>query len=159
MAKNYNRRHHNAFQAPRQLTAGNYEDSDNVLNPDVTLGPLQTKITTTQTWMGPDSTNAPKISETDQEGKYPSEWPGLAEKFLKGQINISRQAIFFLLTLLWFGVLSWLYINDNEIGRLDGANGIEWFFIKSSFYSIIYILASIMIYISSIKGKMTNKIP
>jgi hypothetical protein len=157
MSKKYNRRHNTFIQAPRQLSAGDYTDSDNALNPNETLGPFQTRITTTQTWMGPDSTNAPKIGETDQEDNNQTEWPGLAERFLKGQINISRQAIFILVTLLWFGALSWLYINDNNIGRLNDAEGIKWFFIKSSFYSIIYILALIMIFISSFRGKKANK--
>ena len=111
------------------------------------------KSTTTQAWNGPDSTIAPRINDTDQEGNYPNQWPGFAEKFLRGQIIISRQAIFFFLTLLFFGVLSWLYIQDNQIGRLDEPAGIKWFFIKSSFYFIINFFASIVIFISSIKWK------
>jgi len=155
MAKHRPRRLPNGFTAPKRFMAGNFADSDpEASRLDVTLSPLQPNLTTTQTWMGPNSTVAPKIGEADQEDKYsPKEWPSFVEKLLKGQIDINLRSIISLVTLIWFGVLSWLFIKDNDIGRLNVAEGIKWFFVKSSFYSILFTIAMIMIIVLYFRKK------
>lgn len=119
-----------------------------LISPDATLGPESSYESTQVQWMGPDSTSAPSIEE-ESEPEYASGGFELLDKFLQGRINLPTRSVFIILTLAWFGFLSFLFVRDSELGRLETIDGIKWLGIKVAIYTVFYILVTIVVIISN----------
>jgi hypothetical protein len=99
--------------------------------------------------MGPESTNAPSIGEEDREQPYATGGVELLDKFLQGRLTLIPRALLVLITIIWFGFISFLFVNDNELGRLDTIEGIEWFGAKALVYSILFGAVALIIWFAS----------
>jgi len=106
-------------------------------------------------WMGPESTNAPALSEEEEyeEETYARDGVQLLERFLRGRMILRPRSVFLALTICWFGIVSWLFVRDNELGRLIDPSGMRWFWSKAGIYSVFYLLAGGIIGISSLFGR------
>lgn len=144
MPKRPRHRPRKGLQEYSQISASNISE----INPDVTVGPEASLESTRQDWMGPESTSAPAIGE-DEEREYVSDGFGFLDKFLQGRVSLNSRSVFLLVTLGWFGFISWLYTKDNDLGRLDSLDGIKWFGVKAVLYTGFYVLVAIILRIFS----------
>jgi len=74
---------------------------------------------------------------------------GLLDKFLQGKIPLRTHAVILLLILIWFAIICWLFIQDNDAGKLENIKGIMWFGAKTGFLTIILIVVSFAVKIIS----------
>jgi hypothetical protein len=119
------------------------------VSPDATLGPEASFEITRFQWMGPESTTAPAIGEEDREPEYAAGGYELFDKFLQGRLPLLPQALLLIITVIWFAFISFLFIKDNELGRLDTIDGMKWFGTKVIVYSIPYVIVAFLIWIAS----------
>lgn len=119
------------------------------INPDeATLGPESSLESTGDYWIGRDTTNAPQVGkEEEKPAPYARGSWELLDKFLHGEIRIPPKTIWLILTLLWFGFISWLYLQDNQANRISNISGVKWFCVKAAIYSGFYIIVSGIIYL------------
>lgn len=115
--------------------------------PDATLGPESSLESTGDYWIGRETTNAPQVGEEEEKAApYAKGSAELFDKFLHGGIRFRPKTIWLMLTLLWFGFISWLYLQDNQTNRISDINGIKWFAVKAGLYTALYIIVSAVIY-------------
>jgi len=124
--------------------------------PDATLNGTfdqDSFLGTAQDWMGPDATNATYAEEDETEQPYAAgAWP-LLDKFLHGRVILNPKSVFLLLTIAWFGFISWLFKTDNELGRFDVTGGMLWFWGKAGIYTIFYVVVTVIVGMYSIYMK------
>ena len=97
------------------------------IHPSATLGPNSSLNVSTNALLLPrDSTNAPLIGEESarKDVSTQSSWPYLVEKHL-----LSKQSIYSIITIL---VISYIFIQDNDAGKLSNWDGIFWTIKKST---------------------------
>lgn len=143
-------RHSRARQDKRSdptalLTATNEPD----IHPDATLGPEASSESTMARWMGPESTTAPLASQPSPEPLAAASGVGLLERFLGGRLALRPRSVFLVLTIGWFAIVSWLFVKDNELGRLTDEGGLRWFGVKALIYSGFYLLVALVVGIAS----------
>jgi len=116
------------------------------VHPEATLDPEASLDRTLAGLQSTESTNAPEIGKVDVEDlKYAAGGTQLLEKFLHGRIPLRARTILFLLTLGWFGFISWLFLQDNEAGKLDAVSGMEWFWVKAGIYSAFFTVVALVV--------------
>lgn len=125
----------------REVSAS--DEPDLTSNP--TLDPDFSSYGTVDDWFGPDSTSAPAVGEEEAEKPYATGGWGLLESFLQGRVLFRPKSVFLLLTLGWFGFISWLFKTDNELGRLDASAGMWWFWEKAIIYTGYYLVVSLIV--------------
>ena len=81
----------------------------------------------------------------DEDPQYASSTPQLADKYLQGKARISSDTTALILVLLWLGLLSWIFQQDNGMGKLDSPEGIRSFIWKSALYTSYVILAGALL--------------
>lgn len=101
--------------------------SEPELNPDATLGPGASQDGTRTSWKEKDSTNAPMVGEEEPQPVYAQGYPELIDKLLRDKIPFQSRLVYIILILGWFGVGSWLLIQDNQAGLLTTSTGMIWF--------------------------------
>lgn len=119
------------------------------IHPDATLGPESALEATGDYWVGRETTSAPNVGEKDKDetqGEFAKGSAELFDKFLHGKVNITPKTVWLILTILWFGFISWLYLQDNQLNRISDISGLKWFGVKSGFYTAAYLLVSAAIY-------------
>ncbi len=152
MSRQYRHKPHKAPQSYSQLSSSDFDEVDL----EFTGGPHEDQQTIIQNWMV-DSTNISDIDEDEsKEDKLAPQWPMLADKFLQGRAIISTRSVFLITTLGWFFLCGWLFIRDNELGRLDTIDGMKWFAFKVLVPTIVYIIVSLILLVSS---HFTHKSP
>jgi len=122
------------------------------VSPNATLDPEAALEGTIPAWMGPESTNAPSVGQEEEDKPYPADYPELLQRFLGGRIRFRPRSVFLLLTLGWFCFISWLFLQDNDAGRLSTRVEIEWFWTKAAIYSAFYVVVSVIVGFSSLLG-------
>jgi len=119
------------------------------ISPDATMNPGLAFESTSERWMGKESTSVPEIGEPDCNSSYAEGSAELFDKFLQGRMPLVPRAVFLIITLAWFIFISFLFMKDNELGRLDTLEGLKWFATKMGAYSILYLLIGIVIFLTS----------
>ncbi len=106
--------------------------SSSLINTDATMSPSTSfDQPTSNQWLNSDSTNAPKIGEISKDGEpYAESYAALLDKHI-----LSKQP---LLLMIIFGIIGWLFIQDNAAGNLKDWNGIGWTIIKALILLIIF---------------------
>lgn len=93
-----------------------------------------------------ESTNAPEIGKADEEDlKFAEGGAQLLDKFFHGRIPLRSRTVLFLLSLGWFGFISWLFLQDNEAGKLDAVSGMTWFWVKAGIYSAFSTVVALVV--------------
>jgi hypothetical protein len=130
-------------QRPRPLP---YASSEPDIHSDATLGPDASLDSTVSRWLGPESTSAPEVGQADTEPvAFAKGSAELLDKFLHGWIPLPSQPVILILTIAWFAFTSWLYLQDNQAGRLGDAAGLSWFVVKAGLYSVLFLLVAVVI--------------
>lgn len=107
------------------------------ISSDNTSSPLVSYVPTNAKWDPSEVTRAPDVGEViDSETEYASSYPELIEKYL-----LSRQSIFFLLSLI---VIGFFFIQDNQAGKLNDWNGLLWTFQKSGILIGTFLLVGLV---------------
>lgn len=119
------------------------------INPEATIGPEASMDATSTGLLSTDSTNAPVISKVQEVDEYSSSSAEMFERFLKGQMVLRPRSVFLILTLCWFGIISWLFLQDNQLDRLVSSGGMKWFGVKAGLYTVFYLIVAGIIWISS----------
>jgi len=118
------------------------------IHPEATLGPESSLEATDDYWIGRDTTSAPQVGEEEEpESEYAKGSAELIDKFLHGKVHVTPKTVWLILTLLWFGIISWLYLQDNQLNRISDITGLMWFGVKAGLYTGGYVLLSIVIYL------------
>lgn len=116
-----------------------------------TSDPYYATGTIGQRWTNPDQTATSDVTEDEKvEERSPQSWPEFADRVVQGKISIPTRTVFYIITLGWFAVASWLYAQDNQMERLQTTGGLYQYFVKFGYYSFLYLMAVIIIGISSI---------
>ncbi len=125
-----------------------YASSGLDIHPDATLDPEASLDSTYHRWMGPESTTAQEYDQTDRdEIEYATGGAALLDKFLHGGISLPLKPVLTILVIGWFVFISWLYIQDNQAGRLENTAGFQSFGVKSALYSILFFFAGVLIWV------------
>jgi hypothetical protein len=91
-------------------------------------------------WMMAGATGAPPMPRGVAEGTNARDGlPRLFERFLSGDLTLARGPVLVIMILGWGGFVSWLFAEDNKLGRLDGFNGVLWFGFKAMVYSAFFL--------------------
>jgi len=108
-----------------------------LINTDATMSPSASfDQPTNNQWFNTDSTNAPKIGEMSKDAEpYAGSYAALIDKHI-----LSKQP---LLLIIIFGIIGWLFIQDNAAGNLKDWNGILWAIIKASILLTIFMVMKI----------------
>jgi hypothetical protein len=101
--------------------------SDPDINPDATLGPGASLDGTRAVWKDRESTNAPVVGEDEPSPAFAQGYPELIDRLLRDKIPFRSRFLYLVLVLAWFGVVSWLFVQDNQAGLLKTIEGIVWF--------------------------------
>ncbi len=124
-----------------------------------TTDPFYEGETVGQRWMNSDQTATSNLDVEEEVGSSPKSWPEFADRVVQGKITIPTRTVFYIMTLGWFAVASWLYVQDNQLERLQTGGGINQFFLKFGYYSAMYVVAVIIIAISSVfKAKQSKTV-
>lgn len=116
------------------------------IHPDATLDPMTHDEETLPSWQSPKSTNAPEVGEPeDEESHFASGIVELIDKFLHGRVPIKTRTVLFLVAVGWFAFISWLFLQDNQVGKLDTIEGMKWFWCKSGIYSLFVFIVGLII--------------
>lgn len=127
--------------------------SEPEVHPNATLGPDASLESSQAQWLGSDSTNAPLLGEEQEDQIYASGGFEFLERFLRGRVGLQPRSVFLIITIAWFVFISWLYVRDNELARLDTIDGMKWFGVKIAIYSVIYFVVAIIVLLSSQIGR------
>ena len=111
--------------------------SSSLINTDATMSPSTSfDQPTNNQWLNDDSTNAPKIGEISKDAEpYAESYAELLDKHI-----LSKQP---LLLMIMFGIIGWLFIQDNAAGNLKDWTGIGWAIIKALILLIIFMVMKI----------------
>lgn len=71
---------------------------------------------------------------------------GLLEKLLIGSLKIDRPSVLYLLFFLITGFISWIFLVDNEKGKLDDWEGIKKFGLKALVFGGLVICSMVYSY-------------
>lgn len=123
-------------------------------HPDATIGPDASVESTLAIWKDKESTNAPPVGEEEPDSQPASGYPALIEKLLHNKIPLKGRTVVLIAILVWFIFVSWLFIQDNEAGKLIDCKGLWWFCIKTSLYTALLFVASALIGLTSL---ITNR--
>jgi hypothetical protein len=152
MSKGYKK--HNRFSGTqlRLPPASDIQDDD--LASDLTTTPFEPRTTINNYWMSNSTTVAKEDDDTENsKEKFAKTWTEFTEKGLQGQIRISTGSAFLVSLVAWAVFCSWLYISDNQLGRLDTLNGIIWFLNKSLVLTAFYLLLLIILIMYTLMTK------
>lgn len=122
---------------PKGLISDQEISSSSLIHPDATISPSASfDQPTSIQWLTADSTNAPKIGETSKDTDlYAGSYAALIDKHI-----FSKQPI---LLIIIFGIIGWLFIQDNAAGNLKDWNGILWAITKASILLAVFIVMKI----------------
>lgn len=140
------------------ITKPETASSEPGIHPNATVGPDASLDATFAIWKDKESTNAPQVGEEEHQLQYASGYPELFEKLLHEKIPLRGKTISFVIILAWFCFISWLFLQDNEAGKLGNIEGLKWFSIKASFYTALFVIASCLIGFVSWLTCKTNKV-
>lgn len=152
MSKRSRRRSPRNFPPYQIVSIANYpvEDADS----ESTTDPLSADDDAEQNWLGTDSTSTSSDFDEEKTTRKPAgSWPELTDSILRGQTIITTRSVFYFIVLGWLAVASWLYIQDNQMDRLQTEDGILQFFLKFGYFSVIFLAALFLILISSVLGR------
>ena len=101
---------------------------------DATIDPnASLEYPTSGTWLAADSTNAPRLGEDEPRPPAYAQSPSaLIDKYV-----LSRDFIPFTLVVIGIG---WIFISDNEAGKLANWVGLLWTFGKSASLLFLFLL-------------------
>jgi hypothetical protein len=103
------------------------------LHVNATLDPRASlEFPTSATWLSDDSTNAPQIEEETSRQVYAQTAPALIDKYV-----LSRDFIPFTLAVLGIG---WIFISDNNAGKLATWRDLLWTLEKSASLLLLFCL-------------------
>ena len=129
-----------------QLYKETIASSEPDVHPEATLDPEASLDRTLAGLQSTESTNAPEIGKADEEDlKFAAGGAQLLDKFLHGRIPMRARTVLFLLSLGWFGFISWLFLQDNEAGKLDAVSGMKWFWVKAGIYSAFSTVVAVVV--------------
>jgi hypothetical protein len=114
-------------------------------HPEATLDPDSSREKTLADRYSSESTNAPEIGEPEEEPAFAAGGAQLLDKFLHGRVPIHSKTVLFLLVLGWFSFISWMFLQDNDAGKLDALDGMKWFWIKAGIYSIFATIVGLVV--------------
>jgi hypothetical protein len=77
--------------------------------------------------------------------------PGLVGKFLGEKVPIRRRPVALVMSLAWLIVISWVFVRDNELGKLGDYGGLAWLGIKAGIYTAVFLAAMLLIVLVVIK--------
>jgi hypothetical protein len=129
----------------------------NELDLGQTLVPDEQPTTINNYWMA-NSTNVPGVDVGENEEQpFAANWSEFTEKGLRGKIQIAPSTVFMALILVWVGFVGWLFVNDNELGRLDSVVGINWFIYKMGILSVFFLIGFLLLFIYSLIAGRFNR--
>jgi len=84
-----------------------------------------------------EETLSPKAKKwsDEEQGKYVKSYPALIDKYI--QYIISSKGIPFVVII---GIMGWIFIQDNEAGKLEDLSGIGWLVVKCGFFLGLYVI-------------------
>lgn len=139
------------YKKEKEVSFERQSSNEPELQPNATLGPEESFDFTQEVWTGPESTNAPSIGDEVDQPEFVSGGFQLFDKFLQGRAILQPKPVILLITICWFAVVSWLYIQDNENGRLVDVNGLLWFGAKAGIYSVFFFIVAAVISLSALR--------
>lgn len=92
-----------------------------------------------------ESTNAPLIGESERTEGYAATSAELAHRFVEGNVFIRPSSLAILLPILWFCAIGWVFVQDNNAGKLQDWQGIKWFCAKGGLVTVAALLAGAVI--------------
>lgn len=112
-----------------------------------------TRSATTGNWKSDTATTAAvAASEDDDEVPIyqpaPNNWPSFTTDVLRGQISINK-TILLLLLIVWFGVNTWMLIQDNGGKLLQSYDGWVMYGNKVGATTILFVITSLIVIIPS----------
>jgi hypothetical protein len=81
----------------------------------------------------------------DPDETHPETVQGTIAAFMRGKIDIKYEPMLLVIAVAWLLFFSWLFIRDNEFGRLETWDGVLRLICKTLVYTAIYLLGSTVI--------------
>lgn len=134
-----------AKRSRKRLPSAEVASSDPEFNPDATLGPGASLNATRAVWKDRESTNAPVVGEEEPAPGFAQGYPELIDRLLRDKIPFRSRFVYLVLILAWFGVVSWLFVQDNQAGLLKTLEGVIWFGWKTLAFTGFAVVAAIVV--------------
>ena len=134
-----------AKRSRKRLPSVEVASSDPEFHPDATLGPGASLDATRAGWKDRESTNAPVVGEEEPAPGYAQGYPELIDRLLRDKIPFRSRFVYLVLVLAWFGVVSWLFVQDNQAGLLKTIEGVVWFGWKALALTAVAAVAALIV--------------
>ncbi len=89
-----------------------------------------------------NETSSPTRYEPPAEDKFSDSIQGTLRDLMRGRIIIKYEPMSLVISVAWLLFISWIYLRDNELGRLETFAGLLWLAAKTVTYTVLYGLGS-----------------
>jgi len=117
-----------------------------------TTGVLGRDLPTIGTWSSGHETSAPAIGVSEAEAPATT-WAGVFDRYVRGKLRFGFRTVVRIVPIAWFAVVAWLFLQDNDAGRLEGWPGLQQLGIKAA---VLAILAVVAVVGSGVVGRLTH---
>ena len=136
------------------VEASNVNDSP----PNITLNPSSYNLPLLYDFYSKGSSNKIIREKYRDETSNPvTATAGLIERILKGEIPIRLPLLWIVLIFSWLFFMSWLFIHDNDINKVESLMDLKGYGIKVFIYSIGLIVIGTILSILACMANKSNK--